>query len=141
MDADGIQKVWNTNARTRTASSTATRSVTAVCVSVRIRRRRRRADASRAGVSRAGVSRAGHAAPPRMVTWARPVAGAGPGRRAGPERVRASQAWHCGCPRGWLVLAALAGPAEASSAAETPSRQAAASSARPPCSAAGWGAA
>ena len=30
MDAEGIQKVWNANARTRKASSTATRIVTAV---------------------------------------------------------------------------------------------------------------
>jgi len=38
--------------------------------------------------------------------------------------------WQCAPGRTWLVLAALAGPAEASSPAETPSKQVAATSAQ-----------
>ena len=59
----------------------------------------------------------------QMITCERPVAG------VTPERAEATRR-QCARPRAWLVLAALAGLAEASSPAETPSEQAATSSAQ-----------
>ena len=59
-----------------------------------------------------------------MITCGRPRAGIRPGTGA------AGPGWHCAGPGGWLGLAALAGAAEASSPAETPSEQAATSSAQ-----------
>jgi len=55
-----------------------------------------------------------------MITGERPTAGPGSGE---PGR-------QCARGRAWLVPAALAGPAEASSPAETPSKQVAASRAQ-----------
>src|ERR1035438_1976359 len=60
MDDEGIQKVWNTNARARPASSTATRIVTTVSISGRLHRRRRGGLAS-AGAASAGPVPAGPA--------------------------------------------------------------------------------
>jgi hypothetical protein len=117
MDDEGIQKVWNANVRTRPASSAATRIVMAVSASAAAGQRQQ---------DRRQQDRPWPAS--QMITCGRLTAGVTPGTGSGePGRQCARPGvW----PRAWLVLAALAGAAEASSPAETPSEQAATSSAQ-----------